>query len=172
MQALLRSGTTAVGEVSTAGQSLLPLLRAGLRGVVYREVLGLAPEAAADRLAGARADTQAMRATADGSLLTIGLSPHSPYALSEELLRGCAGLVARTGVAPAIHAAESPGGVGVSDDGRGADPPVPLPGRRGLDPPPRGRARSVVAYLAGLGVLAWRRSSCTRCTWTRPTAGR
>jgi len=156
VQALLRSGTTAVGEVSTAGQSLLPLLRAGLRGVVYREILGLAPEAAADRLAAARADTQAMRATADGSLLTIGLSPHSPYALSEELLRGCGGLVARTGVAPAIHAAESPEESEFLTTGEGPILRSLYPAVGCLDPPPRGRARSVVAYLADLGVLAWR----------------
>lgn len=156
VQALLRSGTTAVGAVSTAGQSLLPLLRAGLRGVVYREVLGLAPEAAADRLAAARADTQAMRATADGSLLTIGLSPHSPYALSEELLRGCAGLVAWTGVAPAIHAAESPEESEFLTTAEGPILRSLYPAVGCLDPPPRGRARSVVAYLAGLGVLAWR----------------
>lgn len=33
-RALLESGTTCVGEVSTYGQSLAPLLRAGIRGVV------------------------------------------------------------------------------------------------------------------------------------------
>jgi 5-methylthioadenosine/S-adenosylhomocysteine deaminase len=155
-QALLRSGTTAVGEVSTAGQSLVPLLRAGLRGVVYREILGLAPEAAADRLAAARADTQAMVETADGSALAIGLSPHSPYALSEELLRGCAELVARTGVAPAIHVAESPEESEFLTTGEGPILRSLYPAVGCLEPPPRGRARSAVAYLAGLGVLAWR----------------
>lgn len=154
VQALLRSGTTAVGEVSTSGQSLAPLRRAGLRGVVYREILGLAP--AADRLEGARADLQAMRVAADGSHLAIGLSPHSPYALSEELLCGCAGLVAQTGVAPAIHAAESPEESEFLTTGEGPIRRSLYPAVGCLDPPPRGRARSAVAYLAGLGVLAWR----------------
>ena len=155
VQALLRSGTTAVGDVSTAGQSLAPLRRAGLRGVIYREILGLLPEAAADRLEGARADLQAMRATADGSHLVIGLSPHSPYALSEELLFGCQGLVEQTGVASAIHAAESPEESEFLATGDGPIRRSLYPAVGCLDPPPRRRARSAVAYLAGLGVLAW-----------------
>ena len=156
VQALLRSGTTAVGEVSTSGQSLAPLRRAGLRGVVYREILGLPPAPAADRLEGARADMLAMRAATDGSHLAIGLSPHSPYALSEELLCGCAGLVAQTGVAPAIHAAESPEESEFLTTGGGPIRRSLYPAVGCLDPPPRRRARSAVAYLAGLGVLAWR----------------
>jgi 5-methylthioadenosine/S-adenosylhomocysteine deaminase len=124
--------------------------------VVYREILGLAPAAAADRLAAARADTQAMGEIADGSALAIGLSPHSPYALSEELLRGCAELVARTGVAPAIHVAESPEESEFLTTGEGPILRSLYPAVGCLEPPPRGRARSAVAYLAGLGVLAWR----------------
>ena len=97
-----------------------------------------------------------MRIAADGSHLAIGLSPHSPYALSEELLSGCQGLVEQTGVAPAIHAAESPEESEFLTTGEGPIRRSLYPAVGCLDPPPRGRARSAVAYLAGLGVLAWR----------------
>jgi cytosine/adenosine deaminase-related metal-dependent hydrolase len=84
--ALLRSGTTSVGEVSTTGQSLAPLLRVGLRGVVYREILGLDPAEAPDRLAPPPLTSR--RGRRPGSRLATA-SPHSAYALSEDLLSAC-----------------------------------------------------------------------------------
>ena len=167
--ALLHSGTTSVGEVSTTGQSLAPLLRVGLRGVVYREILGLDPAEAADRLAAAAADLRAMAAAARGSRLAIGLSPHSAYALSEELLSACGSLVRQTGVPPAIHAAESPRRDGVSGDRRGAHRAIAVSDRAAA-PPPRRRARSPIAYLAAIGALLERPVLFTRSTWTKPTA--
>ena len=156
VQALLRSGTTTVGEVTTAGRSLTPLLRAGLRGVVYRELVGLAPEEAEGRAEGARIEIEAMRAAAFGSRIRIGLSPHSPYALSEALLSACGGLVEETGVPPAIHAAESPEEVEYLAHGTGPIPRLLYPAVGCADPPPRVFAESPVAYLAACGVLAWR----------------
>jgi len=151
--ALLRSGTTSVGEVSTTGQSLAPLLRVGLRGVVYREILGLDPVEAPDRLAAAGADVRAMAATARGSRLTIGLSPHSAYALSEELLSACGSLARQTGVSPAIHAAESPAEVEFLATGEGPIARSLYPAVGCAAPPPRRRARSPIAYLAEVGAL-------------------
>jgi cytosine/adenosine deaminase-related metal-dependent hydrolase len=151
--ALLHSGATSVGEVSTTGQSLAPLLRVGLRGVVYLEILGLDPAEAADRLAAAAANLRAMAAAARGSRLAIGLSPHSAYALSEELLSACGSLVRKTGVPPAIHAAESPAETELLATGEGpiARSLYPAVGRAA--PPPRRRARSPIAYLAAIGAL-------------------
>jgi 5-methylthioadenosine/S-adenosylhomocysteine deaminase len=154
-RALLQSGTTSVGEVSTTGRSLTPLLQIGLRGVVYREILGLAPGEVPERLKAARADLQAMRAAAREGRLAIGLSPHSPYALSEELLFACGDLVWESGVSPAIHAAESPAEMEFLATGGGpiADRLYPAVGCP--VPPPRRRARSPIAYLADVGALRW-----------------
>jgi len=151
--ALLRSGTTSVGEVSTTGQSLAPLLRVGLRGVVYREILGLDPAEAPDRLAAAGADVRAMAANARGSRLAIGLSPHSAYSLSEELLSACAGLARTTGAAPAIHAAESPAETEFLATGGGPIARSLYPAVGCAAPPARRRARSPIAYLAATGAL-------------------
>lgn len=155
-RALLESGTTCVGEVSTCGQSLGPLLRAGLRGVVYREILGLSPAEAAVRCDAARADMQRMRQTAQGSLLTIGLSPHSPYSLSEVLFDACGALLAASAVPCCIHAAESREEGEFLATGGGAIPRRLYPAVGCSAAPPRQMAKSPIEYLDALGALGWR----------------
>ncbi len=154
--ALLACGTTSVGDVSTAGQSIPALRRLGLRGVVYREILGLHPDAAEHRLRAAQEDLRAMQAQAAEGRLRIGLSPHSPYGLSELLFRGCDSLLLQTGMPVCIHAAESPEEVEFLATGGGAIPGRLYPAVGCPDPPPRRRARSPAAYLEMVGALAWR----------------
>ncbi len=155
-RALLESGTTCVGEVSTSGQSLTPLLRAGLRGVVYREILGLSPAEAAARCDAARADLLRMRRMARGSLFAIGLSPHSPYSLSEELFAAC-GTLCRDGQLPCcIHAAESREEGDFLATGGGAIPRQLYPAVGCSAAPPRRRSRSPIEYLDAVGALGWR----------------
>lgn len=155
-QTLLESGTTCVGEVSMSGQSLAPLLRLGLRGVVYREVLGLPPEEAAERRDAARADLQVMQRAAQGGLLRVGLSPHSPYSLSEELFRACGALGLGARIPCCIHVAEAPEEVEFLSTGQGAIPRLLYPAVRFPVPLARRPAGTPVEYLEALGVLAWR----------------
>jgi 5-methylthioadenosine/S-adenosylhomocysteine deaminase len=154
-RALLESGTTCVGEVSTSGQSLGPLLHAGLRGVVYREILGLSPAEAAVRCDAARGDLERMRQGAQGSLLTVGLSPHSPYSLSEALFEACGELLSGSRVACCIHAAESREEGEFLATGGGAIPRRLYPAVA-CTAPPRRPARSPIEYLDALGALRWR----------------
>ena len=153
--ALIRSGTTCVGEVSSTNQSLAALLRVGLRGIVYREILGLAPEEAEARQAAALAEVQSMRESTTGGLLVIGLSPHSPYALSESLIRACGNLVRRTGLPATMHVAESPAETAFLADGDGPVARLLYPAVGCAAPPPRRPARSPAAYLEDLGVADW-----------------
>jgi 5-methylthioadenosine/S-adenosylhomocysteine deaminase len=156
-RALLESGTTAVGEVTASGQSLAPLTRLGLRGVVYREVLGLPPGEATARRDVAWADAQAMERAARGSRLRIGLSPHSPYGLSEDLFAACGPELLHGSRLPCcIHTAESPDEVEFLATGRGAIPDLVYPAVGCPVPPPRRRARSPIEYLEDLGALEWR----------------
>jgi 5-methylthioadenosine/S-adenosylhomocysteine deaminase len=153
---LVASGTTCVGEVGTTGQSLAALQSLGLRGVVYREILGLAPEEADARRDAAQADLRLMQEAARGGPLRVGLSPHSPYSLSEELFRACDAMLRRDRVPCCIHAAESPEEVEFLSTGRGLIPDLLYPAVGCRVPPPRRRARSPIEYLDGLGALAWR----------------
>lgn len=153
---LVESGTTSVGEVSTAGRSLAPLLALGLRGVVYREILGLPPEEAGCRCEAARADLRDMQGAARGGRPRIGLSPHSPYGLSEELFRECGAMIAGSRLPSCIHAAESREEVEFVSTGRGAIPDRLYAAVGCRVPPPRRRARSPIEYLDGVGALAWR----------------
>jgi cytosine/adenosine deaminase-related metal-dependent hydrolase len=153
--ALVRSGTTCVGEVSSSGQSLAALRRVGLRGIVYREIVGLVPEEAEARLASARAEVQTMRDVARGGRLAIGLSPHSPYALSESLIRACGGLVRQAGLPAAIHVAESPAETAFVTAAAGPIVRLLYPAVGCAVPPPRHLSRSPAAYLEGLGVSNW-----------------
>lgn len=156
VECLLRSGTTCVGEVSSAGQSLSPLLQAGLRGVVYREVLGLPPEEARARGRAAWDDVQRMREATPGGRLRIGLSPHSPYGLSEELFAACDLLLPGSGLPCCIHVGESRDEVQFLATGGGTIPSQLYPAVGCAVPPPRRRARSPVEYLTMLGALRWR----------------
>jgi len=153
---LIESGTTCVGEVSTAGLSLAPLLSLGLRGVVYREILGLTPGEAERRCDAARADLQGMQQMARGGLLRVGLSPHSPYSLSEELFRACGAMLRGSHLPCCIHAAESREEVEFLSTGRGAISDLLYTAVGCRVPPPRRRAQSPIEYLDGLGALAWR----------------
>lgn len=152
---LLETGTTCVGEVTTAGQSLAVLLRLGLRGVVYREILGLLPGEAEERWDAAQADLRTMQETVRGTLLRVGLSPHSPYSLSEELFRACGAVLEGACMPCCIHAAESPEEVELLAAGGGAIPRLLYPAVGCHVPPPRRRAQSPIEYLDGLGALGW-----------------
>ncbi len=153
---LLEAGTTCVGEVSTTGQSLAVLLRMGLRGVVYREILGLVPGEAEERRDAAQADLRAMQEAVRGGLLQVGLSPHSPYSLSEQLFNACGAVLGGAGMSCCIHAAESPDEVEFLATGEGPIPSVLYPVVGCPVPPPRRRAGSPIEYLETVGALEWR----------------
>jgi cytosine/adenosine deaminase-related metal-dependent hydrolase len=154
-RAALRTGTTCVGDISSNGESLAPLRSLGLRGVVFREVLGLPAEEAATRALAAREALSAMRGAA-GSRLGVGLSPHSPYSLSEELFRACGAILHSERVPCAIHVAESPEEVELLATGGGPILARLYPAVGCVRPPRRERARSPVAYLSAQRALGWR----------------
>jgi len=98
LRALLGSGTTAVGEIDSTGQSPRALADVSLAGRCYQELLGFHLDGAAARrwcrtrsLAGTRA-------------CPGGLSPHAPYSVSRALFAAAV----RSGAPLSIHAAEIP----------------------------------------------------------------
>ncbi len=153
---LLRSGVTCVADVTASGASLGPLKALGLRGIVFQEILGLDPDQAMERLAAAEQTLSSLAAEASGSLLSVGLSPHAPYSLSETLLERCADLLSRRNLPSTIHLAESPEEVAYIGLGLGpiAGDLLPLVGRR--SPSHRVCGESPAAFLARFSLLSER----------------
>src|SRR5215207_6048335 len=102
-----RAGVTCVGDASDAGATTMRALRdAGLRGVVYQEAFGPDARAAAAQFDHAREKIERLR-SGETALVTLGLSPHSPYTVAPTLL----GMLARYSIDERLplmmHAAES-----------------------------------------------------------------
>jgi len=102
----LASGTTCVGEVTNTPFSLTEMNERGLRGLLFLEVLGRTVD---DPGRWQEEWTRKIRAlqSESGNRITIGLSPHSPYSLSEEMLQLLSGLLEKDSLPYTIHIAES-----------------------------------------------------------------
>lgn len=155
-ETLLRSGVTCVADITASGLSLAPLKAIGLRGIVFQEVVGLDPEQAAERLSAAEQALRSLALEASGGLLSVGLSPHAPYSLSEPLLERCGELLRRTRLPATTHLCESSDEVVYIGLGLGpiASDLLPAVGRRA--PSHRVCGESPVAFLDRFGLLSER----------------
>ncbi|WP_337287801.1 amidohydrolase family protein [Candidatus Methylomirabilis sp.] len=151
---LLRSGVTCVADITMFGSSVAPLKAAGLRGIIFQEILGPHPEQAMERLDAAEKALQSLQLHTDGSLLSVGLSPHAPYSLSEPLLLRCAELLRRRNLPATIHLAESPEEVTYIGLGLGpiATELLPAVGRHSSSH--RVCGESPVAFIDRVGLLS------------------
>lgn len=139
---LLRSGTTAVGEVDATGQSAAVLARGPLAGRCYRELTGFDLETKAARL------LVRQRWAPVGAAMAAGLSPHAPYSVSPALFRAAAARCRHL----AIHCAEVPEEQQFLRTGGG--PFAGLLERLGRLPPSfRAPGVGAVRWLERLGVL-------------------
>jgi cytosine/adenosine deaminase-related metal-dependent hydrolase len=105
---LRASGTAAVGEISTAGASVAPLVESGLRGIVYYELLSGDPAQARAVLRRGQEQLERWRRAYPRTRLRFGLSLHAPYTVSAPLFELASAWCAAEGVPLCIHAAESP----------------------------------------------------------------
>ena len=144
----LRAGITTFGDTGDTGAGFSAMLEAGVRGICYREVFGPAPAQCAESLLALRDKVTGMRER-ETSLVRVGVSPHAPYTVSDELFVATAALARELGTPMAIHIAESAleselveRGAGAFADGLRA---------RGMQAPVRGS--SPVELLERLGVL-------------------
>jgi aminodeoxyfutalosine deaminase len=147
----LAAGVTTMATTEDSGAALDAMREAGLRGVVYREVFGPDSGQAAVALARLRERVDAMRPR-ETELVRVGISPHAPYTVSDELFRLVAAYAASESLPVAVHAAEAEVETQHVVAGRG---PFSAGLRtRGIATPPR--ARSTVALLDATGILATR----------------
>ena len=144
-----RAGVTCVGDAASSGAtSLRALCDVGLRGTIYQELFGPAPEAAEEQLAGLREKIAALRGLENGRV-RAGVSPHAPYTVSAPLLEAASSYAVAEKLPLMIHAAESEAEVELIKHGRGffAEDRA----RRGL--PWETPGVSPIQYLKRCGVL-------------------
>ncbi|MBD0321615.1 MAG: amidohydrolase family protein, partial [Gemmatimonadetes bacterium] len=144
----LRSGITTLAATESSGASASALCEAGLRGVVYQEVFGPDPAVCAEAMAGLRANVECLRAW-ECDRVTIGVSPHAPYTVSDALFTAAAEYAIAEKLPMAVHAAESAIEHQLVQAGEGDFAPGLR--ARGIATPSRGR--TTVEMLDRLGVL-------------------
>ncbi|MEO8679955.1 MAG: amidohydrolase family protein, partial [Vicinamibacterales bacterium] len=145
---LRASGTVAVGDISNSLASAAPMAAAGLRGVIFHELLGF--QERDGKLVDASREA---RAAAASHGVPVSMAPHAPYSTSPELFRAIRDEVDRSACAiSSVHLGESEEEVELLTTGTG-------PWRGMLEfigawrddwPIPN---RGPVEYLEGLGVL-------------------
>jgi cytosine/adenosine deaminase-related metal-dependent hydrolase len=104
INALIRTGTTTVGEICSHDISPALLKASGLRAVVFREIINMGP-------VGNRRESSMFKFPTPyerhSGLFTGGLSPHSPYTVSEAVLRSIKRYSQDRNIRLAMHIAES-----------------------------------------------------------------
>lgn len=106
IEALLNAGITHIGEVSSSGSSIHPLLESGLQGIIYVELSGQFPEQADRALAMARYVIDEARPK-ERNGLRLGLALHAPYTVHPALWKKALAYARAEALPLCIHAAES-----------------------------------------------------------------
>ena len=112
---LRASGTVAIGDVSNSLAAVEPMKDAGLKGVVFHELLGFK-----ERDGALIEASREKRAAAARHGIRISLAPHAPYSTSVELFRAIRDAV-NTSECPimSVHLGESPEEVELLEKGSG-----------------------------------------------------
>ena len=112
----VESGTTLLGNICGGRGDVGAYSESGMRITMFHEVIGFDP-------AVAKAAFGAMKERIDcmpsGEKMFIGISPHTPYTVSERLLRLCAGLAHSECMPLCIHLAETMGELEFLSNGTG-----------------------------------------------------
>ena len=145
----LRHGITTYADTCDSGVAFDAMREMGVRGVMYQEVFGPDPAQCAGAMTELRAKIARLRPL-ETSLVRVGVSPHAPYTVSDPLFAAVAKYARDESVPIAIHIAESEPeyNLVVNAGGSFAD------GLRARGIPVNPRARSPIALLASLDVLA------------------
>jgi 5-methylthioadenosine/S-adenosylhomocysteine deaminase len=147
----IAAGVTCMAAPDDAGYLLEAMVQSGLRGRVYREVFGPAPDQAVASLAGLEAKVDEMRPRCNDRV-DIGISPHAPYTVSDRLFEMLTDYACTTGLPVCIHVAESEAEERFVRDGTGTFAERLL--ARGIDVKPQNM--SPIAKLAEVDILAAR----------------
>ena len=147
----IAAGITTYADTCDSGVVIAAMREYGVRGIMYQELFGPDPAQCAAAIGDFREKLERHRRdTSD--LVRVGISPHAPYTVSDDLFRASAALAEKERLPMAVHIAESEDeaqliveGNGTFADGLRA---------RGIAVEPRGG--SPIALLEKLGVLRLR----------------
>ncbi len=143
------AGVTCVADTGSTGAPLEALARLGGRGIYYQEVFGPDPAKCSASMEELRRALDRLSPLAS-SRLSLGVSPHAPYTVSEPLYRAVADLARRDALPLAVHLAESRAETMLVRDGTG----LFAEALRARGFVVRAHNCSPVQYLVQLGVLA------------------
>jgi cytosine/adenosine deaminase-related metal-dependent hydrolase len=144
----VRAGVTTYADTCDSGVAFDAMLEAGVRGIMFQEVFGPDPAQCAESMAGLHEKVERLVPLVT-PLVRVGISPHAPYSVSDELFRATARYALETGLGMAIHIAESEPEQALVVAGAG--PFADFLRGRSISVGPRGR--SPIELLRRLGVL-------------------
>jgi cytosine/adenosine deaminase-related metal-dependent hydrolase len=144
----LLAGITTYADTSSSGVTLGAMREAGVRGIMYQEVFGPAAEQHDAAMAGLAAAIEARRPL-ETDLVSLGVSPHAPYTVHDDLMVDAAAFALRQRLPVAIHLAESAEEIAFLREGEG--PFAELLRARGI--PVVRRSHSPVHWLMEMGVM-------------------
>jgi 5-methylthioadenosine/S-adenosylhomocysteine deaminase len=147
----LLAGITTFADVSDSGESLIALREMGVRGTMYHEVFGPHPGQAVEAVTRLRAQVETWCGEANDRV-RVGVSPHAPYTVSDDLFRATAALAREIDLPLTVHIAESAAEQDLVVSGAGVFAEAWR--ARGIEVAPR--AASPIALLRDLGVLETR----------------
>ncbi len=112
------AGITTSGDTGTTLEAAAAMAELGARGVAYHEIFGPDPQQCAASVAGLEEALTRLEPYRS-ERVTVGVSPHAPYTVSEELLRAATALAHRRRLKTATHTAESGEERALVEEGRG-----------------------------------------------------
>jgi cytosine/adenosine deaminase-related metal-dependent hydrolase len=144
----LTAGITTYADTCSSGVSLGAMREMGVRGIMYQEVFGPAAGQHDEAMAGLRAAVERL-APLQSELVQLGVSPHAPYTVHEDLMVDVCAYAIGARLPVAIHLAESREEIAYLREGEG--PFAEFLRGRGI--PVVRRSHSPVHWLVELGVV-------------------
>lgn len=147
------TGTAAVGDVCNTLNAVAALGRAGLRGMIFHELVGSREARTGDAIKDAAAErARWLQDTPWPEGVGYTVAPHAAFSVGPDLFRRIFAATAQHHRPTSVHVAEGPDELALLQNGTGRWPPIL--DSLGVPPGSRTPRLTPVAYLASLGAFA------------------